>query len=157
MAPLILNLGPRWRWVISLTPRLLYHQEKKPFSTQWIWGCAGTGTSLHILVMLDIGPKRWYKWNTEFNQKILCHLIMMDVCLNTSVFTHIAMGYQKQYTALCKRSTGEITVNTNRYSYKEIAETTVYTLTTHMNTIHSPFLITDKIQRPKVVMTLLGS
>jgi hypothetical protein len=26
IAPLILNLGPRWRWVISLTPWLLYHQ-----------------------------------------------------------------------------------------------------------------------------------
>ena len=67
------------------------------------------------------------------------------------------MGYQKHYTALCKRSTGKVTVNTNRYSYKESAETTVYRLTTHVNTIHSPFLITDKIQRPNMGMTLLGS
>jgi len=44
-------------------------------------------------------------------------------------FIHIAMGYQKHTTALCNRSTGKLT---NRYSYKQLAETTVYRLTTHM-------------------------
>jgi hypothetical protein len=30
-ASLILNLGTRWRWVVSSTPPLLYAQEKSPW------------------------------------------------------------------------------------------------------------------------------
>jgi hypothetical protein len=28
IAPLIINLGPSWRWVVNVTPRLLYPQER---------------------------------------------------------------------------------------------------------------------------------
>jgi hypothetical protein len=31
VAPHILNLGTRWRWVVSFTPRLLYPQRKSPW------------------------------------------------------------------------------------------------------------------------------
>jgi len=31
IAPLILDLGTRWRWVVSFTPRPLYPQEKSPW------------------------------------------------------------------------------------------------------------------------------
>jgi len=30
MAPLILNLDPRWRWGVNFTPRLLYFLERNP-------------------------------------------------------------------------------------------------------------------------------
>jgi hypothetical protein len=29
VAPLILNLGTRWRWMVSFTPQPLYHQRKR--------------------------------------------------------------------------------------------------------------------------------
>jgi hypothetical protein len=31
IAPLILDLGTRWRWVVSLTPRPLYPQRESPW------------------------------------------------------------------------------------------------------------------------------
>jgi hypothetical protein len=31
IAPRILDLGTRWRWVVSFTPRPLYHQGKSPW------------------------------------------------------------------------------------------------------------------------------
>jgi len=34
IAPLILNLGTRWRWVGNITPRPLYHQERNPVSIE---------------------------------------------------------------------------------------------------------------------------
>jgi len=34
-APCILDLGTRWRWVVSFTPWLLYPRERAP-GTQWI-------------------------------------------------------------------------------------------------------------------------
>jgi hypothetical protein len=34
---IILNLGSRWRWVVSFTIRQFYHQERA-FSVQWVGG-----------------------------------------------------------------------------------------------------------------------
>jgi hypothetical protein len=31
IAPRILDLGTKWRWVVSFTPRPLYSQEKSPW------------------------------------------------------------------------------------------------------------------------------
>jgi len=33
--PLILNLGNRWRWVVSFTTRPLYPRERTPVPTEW--------------------------------------------------------------------------------------------------------------------------
>jgi hypothetical protein len=35
IAPLILNLGTRWRWVVSFTPRPLYHRDRIPAPSGW--------------------------------------------------------------------------------------------------------------------------
>jgi len=37
-APRILNVGIRWRWVVSFTPRLLYTRDKKTSGTHCIGG-----------------------------------------------------------------------------------------------------------------------
>jgi len=37
MAPCILNLGARWRRVVSFTPRPLYSRERTP-GARWIGG-----------------------------------------------------------------------------------------------------------------------
>ena len=34
IAPLILNLGTRWRWVVNFTPWMLYPQERNPVSAK---------------------------------------------------------------------------------------------------------------------------
>lgn len=34
IAPLILNLRTRWRWVVKLTPWLLYSQERAQYQTE---------------------------------------------------------------------------------------------------------------------------
>jgi len=36
IAPCILCLGPRWRWVVSFTPLLLYSRERTPVPTGWM-------------------------------------------------------------------------------------------------------------------------
>jgi hypothetical protein len=42
IAPRILDLGTRWRWVVSFTPRPLYPQGKRRNSvTHWLGGCVG--------------------------------------------------------------------------------------------------------------------
>jgi len=28
ITPLILNISTRWKWVVNVTPQLLYHQER---------------------------------------------------------------------------------------------------------------------------------
>jgi hypothetical protein len=42
MAPLILNFGTRWRWVVKLTPRPLYPRKKNP-GTRLIESWVGLG------------------------------------------------------------------------------------------------------------------
>jgi hypothetical protein len=43
--PCILDFSTTWRWVVSLTPRLLYHRRKSP-STDLIGGWVGPTASL---------------------------------------------------------------------------------------------------------------
>jgi hypothetical protein len=38
IAPRILNLGTRWKWVVRFTPRPLYPRRERPLSTHWIAG-----------------------------------------------------------------------------------------------------------------------
>ena len=47
IVPLILLLGARWKWVFSITPRLLYHGERGPI-THWIgsWWASGLNRML---------------------------------------------------------------------------------------------------------------
>jgi hypothetical protein len=40
VAPRILGIGTRWRWVVSCTPRPLYPRERAP-GTRWIGGWVG--------------------------------------------------------------------------------------------------------------------
>jgi hypothetical protein len=35
IAPRILDVGTRWRWIVSFTPRPLYPQRKNPCWTRW--------------------------------------------------------------------------------------------------------------------------
>jgi hypothetical protein len=56
-APRILDLGTRWRWVVSCTPRPLYLQGKSP-GTHWIGGWVGTRTILDAVVKRKIPSTR---------------------------------------------------------------------------------------------------
>ena len=47
-APLILNLGMRWRWMVSLTPQLPYLQRQNS-SSYWTGGWMGPRGGLYIL------------------------------------------------------------------------------------------------------------
>ena len=47
-APLILKLGMRWRWMVSLTPQLLYLQRQNS-SSYWPGGWMGPRGGLYIL------------------------------------------------------------------------------------------------------------
>jgi len=49
IAPCILNLGTRWRWVVSFTPCLLYPWWKSA-GTHWIRGWMGLRASLDVVV-----------------------------------------------------------------------------------------------------------
>jgi hypothetical protein len=63
IAARILDLGTRWRWVVSFTPRPLYPQRKNP-STHWIGGWEGPRGGLDAVVKRKIpGPYRDSKPN----------------------------------------------------------------------------------------------
>jgi hypothetical protein len=53
IAPRILNLGTRWRWVVSFTPRPLYPRERAP-GTDWIGGWVGPRAVLDAVVKRKI-------------------------------------------------------------------------------------------------------
>jgi hypothetical protein len=46
-----LNLGTRWRWVVSFTPQLLYPGERAP-GTHWIGGWVGPRAGLDVPVII---------------------------------------------------------------------------------------------------------
>jgi len=45
IAPSILNLGTRWSWMVSFTPRPFYPWETAP-TIKWIEGCVGPKAGL---------------------------------------------------------------------------------------------------------------
>jgi hypothetical protein len=61
----ILNLGTRWRWVVSVTLRVLYPQAKNPrnlFIGGWVCPRAGLDTlkkrkKISFLLLLGIKPR----------------------------------------------------------------------------------------------------
>jgi hypothetical protein len=58
MAPLILDLGTSWRWVINLTPLPLYPRERIP-GTNYIWVCVGSRAGLDTVSKTKIPiPRR---------------------------------------------------------------------------------------------------
>jgi hypothetical protein len=57
IAPRILDLGTRWRWVVSFTTRPLYHRERAP-GTHGI-GWVGSWVVLDAVVKRKIPRPRW--------------------------------------------------------------------------------------------------
>jgi hypothetical protein len=57
MAPRIHDLGTRWRWVVSFTPRPLYLRERGP-GTHWIGGWVGPRAILDAVVKRKIPTPR---------------------------------------------------------------------------------------------------
>jgi len=51
-APLIPNIGIRWKWVVCFTPRSLYSQERTT-GTDWIWGWVGPGAGLDAVARTE--------------------------------------------------------------------------------------------------------
>jgi len=47
IAPRILNLGTRWKWEVSFTPRPLYPRGRGPI-THWIGGVGGGAQNLPV-------------------------------------------------------------------------------------------------------------
>jgi hypothetical protein len=45
IVPCVLNLGTRWRWVVSFTPRTLYHRGENP-DNHWTGGRLGPRADL---------------------------------------------------------------------------------------------------------------
>jgi hypothetical protein len=67
IVPRILDLGSRWRWVISFTPRPLYPQGKSP-GTHWIGGWVAPRAVLGAVVKRKIpSPRRESNPRTPIN------------------------------------------------------------------------------------------
>ena len=54
-APLILNVGTRWRWALNITPRPL-HPPPRGYnpSTHWTGSCVGLRASMNVLEKIKI-------------------------------------------------------------------------------------------------------
>jgi hypothetical protein len=64
IAPCILDLGTRWRWVVSFMPRLLSPQGRAP-GTYWIGDWVGPRVVLDMMVKREITSPCW-----ELNPRI---------------------------------------------------------------------------------------
>jgi hypothetical protein len=71
VAPLSLNLGARWRTVVSITPRTPYSRGKNA-ATHWIGGCVGTRDSLDDLDYRNISSLVQF---ITSNLVLLAHII----------------------------------------------------------------------------------
>jgi hypothetical protein len=70
IAPRILDLGTRWRWVVSFTPRPLYPRERAP-GAHWIGGWVGPKAVLDAEVKRKIpSPRRESKPRTPNVQTV---------------------------------------------------------------------------------------
>jgi hypothetical protein len=70
IAPRILDLGTRWKWVVSFTPRPLYTQGNSP-GTHWIGGWVGPRAVLDAVVKRKIpSPRRESKPRTPVVQPV---------------------------------------------------------------------------------------
>jgi hypothetical protein len=70
VAPRILDLGTRWRWVVSFTPQPLYPQGKSP-GTHWIGGWVGPRAVLDAVVKRKIpSPRRESNPRTPIIQSV---------------------------------------------------------------------------------------
>jgi len=56
VAPRILNIGTRLRWVVSFTPRPLYPVEII-YGNHWIWGRVGHRVGLDVVARRKIPPQ----------------------------------------------------------------------------------------------------
>jgi hypothetical protein len=65
IAPLILTLGTRWRWVVNFTPRPLYHLESAPIPIEQEPGWAPY-PSLDVWVKKKI-PYRCQDWKSGWS------------------------------------------------------------------------------------------
>jgi hypothetical protein len=50
IAPYVLKLGTRWRWVVSVTPRPLFSSEIRDFGVHWIGDCVGSKAGIDAAV-----------------------------------------------------------------------------------------------------------
>jgi hypothetical protein len=64
VAPRIVSLGTRWRWLVSFTPRTLYPQGRAS-STHWIGGWAGTRAGLEAVVRRKIPSRDSNHWSSS--------------------------------------------------------------------------------------------
>jgi hypothetical protein len=56
--PLTVNLGTRWRWLVCLTPRLLYPWVNSP-DTYWLGGWVGPSKSEHSWEEVNSPARIW--------------------------------------------------------------------------------------------------
>jgi hypothetical protein len=61
IVPHLLDLGTRWKWVVSFTSQPLYPQRKSP-GTHWIGGWVGPRAVLDMVVKRKIPSPHW-EWN----------------------------------------------------------------------------------------------
>jgi hypothetical protein len=98
IAPRILNLDTRWRWVVNFTPRALYPQGKDPGTTNWIRGWVGPRAVLDTVAKRKI-PSPRQEWNprTPIVQTVgKCMLVnrikwskKLNCCQNIDWFMHL--------------------------------------------------------------------
>jgi hypothetical protein len=78
IVPRILDLGTRWRWVISFTSRSLYPQGKTP-GTHWIGSWVGSTAGMDAVVRRKI-PSPYRDSNPPIIQPVAQRYTMTYFC-----------------------------------------------------------------------------
>jgi hypothetical protein len=92
IAPRILDLSTRWRWVVSFMPQLLYPRERTP-GTNWIGGWVGPKAGLDMVVKRKIPSLTGtHTLNHPACSPALYHWAM---CLNKTIVNWDFMVFQQ--------------------------------------------------------------
>jgi hypothetical protein len=103
IAPRILNLGSRWRWVVSFTPRPLYLQGKSPWypldrklgGPQSRSGGGGEEKNSQLLLGLELPTIRLVvqRYTTELSRLLYCGLLFKWIFV--SIFFRVPRIFQE--------------------------------------------------------------
>jgi hypothetical protein len=98
IAPCILDLGTRWRWVVSLTPRPLYPRERAP-GTHWIGGWVGPRAGLDGVVKRKIpSPRRESNPRTPIVQPVAQR--GTDWAITAQIHSHVSEIVYRHYAKI---------------------------------------------------------
>jgi hypothetical protein len=89
VTPLILNLGARWRWGVSIMPRPGLLDLRKEPNTNWTGGCMGPNSQSRCF-----GKEKYFLMLTEFEPHRACGVVSIPTALTRLFFSRLTKSME---------------------------------------------------------------